>query len=164
MKKILKIILLHTVVIWYLICVICYIFFKPQILSIETKHSPQLSSINSIDYRLDSSLIVNIESKKFIVHKGFETDIGAVPITLWAYLSDNQNPYINPVIVHDYLYACHNNISRQYIDIILFSYLIEQGISIRKAYEIYIAARVFGWLHFNKNNCSIRTKLNVTTK
>lgn len=96
---------------------------------------------------------VTIDGKKYIVPKDFETDLASIPRVLWPIFAPQYSGFVAPAILHDYLYRCPNNITRQYADEVLYSALISKDITPFVASKFYLGVRLFGGSHFEHGVC-----------
>jgi len=100
-------------------------------------------------------MIVDIDDQTFIVPRHFNSDLASIPRWYWPILSPRHSKLVYPGILHDYLYSCPANLSREYTDRVLFSALISEGVSRYTAYKMYYAVRLFGASHFKSDNYCI---------
>lgn len=105
------------------------------------------------DYKTCKPLRVTIDDNKYIVPKDFETDLASIPRFLWPFFAPQYSRYVAPAILHDYLYRCNNNVTRQFADEVLYSALIMQNVSPFTAVKFYLGVRLFGGSHFNQGDC-----------
>lgn len=88
-----------------------------------------------------------------IIPGGFLTDLASIPRWLWPIIAPARSDFIGAAILHDYLYAVHSGFTRSQIDRILLHSLIENGTSPLRAYQMYVAVRMFGSKYFDKGVC-----------
>lgn len=156
MRSNIKKFFIYILVFWYLFLISFFFFSRPRILPVIFNDTPTYYSLDDIDFILKDSLSVKVGDNKFQVPAKFQTDFGAIPLTIWSYMSNNQENYTYPSILHDYLYSCPAYYNRKAIDEIFYSFLISQGVNPFKAYQLYALVRVFGWMHFSQHGCDIR--------
>jgi hypothetical protein len=119
----------------------------------------RVTPINDGVFQLNQNLIADIDDKPVIIPKGFITDFASIPKLFWSVESPFDMKTIAPSILHDYLYTCPNNLSRQKIDSIFYSSLIDNLVNPVKSYLYWLAVRIAGSSHFNKDNhCAIASK------
>ena len=106
------------------------------------------------NYLTCAEVNVLIDNHKIKIPKSLNTDLASIPHVLWSIISPGYVPFIGPAILHDYLYACHNDYSRYDIDNIFYSALLNNNVNRLTAYEIYLAVRLFGGDYFvNGKSC-----------
>lgn len=105
------------------------------------------------DYKTCKSMRVTIDDKKYIVPKDFETDLASVPRLLWPLFAPQYSGFVAPAILHDYLYRCPNDITRQFADEVLYSALITENVTAFTASKFYLGVRLFGASHFEHGVC-----------
>lgn len=103
-------------------------------------------------YELKSDFKAFDGKRTYIVPKGFLTDFASIPRLLWPVFNPNEIKVIPPAILHDFMYACPNDVSRAEADSIFYSALIDNLVNPVKAYTYYLAVRLMGWKHYNKDN------------
>ncbi len=96
---------------------------------------------------------VIIDDKKYTVPKDFETDLASVPRLLWPIFAPQYSGFVAPAILHDYLYRCPNDITRQFADEVLYSALITENVTAFTASKFYLGVRLFGASHFAHGEC-----------
>lgn len=108
-------------------------------------------------YQTCHSITVTIDHFIVEIPTDFDTDLASIPRWLWEFIAPSRSDFIPASVLHDYLYTCNNGYKREEIDEIFYQSLISSGVSKMNAYEMYIAVRLFGNNHFNKDQrCSIR--------
>lgn len=105
------------------------------------------------DYKTCKSMRVIIDDKKYTVPKDFETDLASVPRLLWPIFAPQYSGFVAPAILHDYLYRCPNDITRQFADEVLYSALITENVTAFTASKFYLGVRLFGASHFAHGEC-----------
>lgn len=105
------------------------------------------------DYKTCKAIRVSVDEKKYIIPKGFETDLASIPRLLWPIFAPQYSGFVAPAILHDYLYRCPNNITRQYADEVLYSALIAENVTAFTASKFYLGVRLFGGSHFEHGVC-----------
>ncbi len=105
------------------------------------------------EYKTCKSIRVTIDDKKYMVPKGFETDLASVPRILWPILAPQYSGFVAPAILHDYLYHCGNKITRQFADEVMYSALISENVTPFIASKFYLGVRLFGGAHFEHGGC-----------
>lgn len=118
-----------------------------------------LSPVSDGVFELERKFIIQIDSETIIIPKGFQSDFASIPRVFWSVQSPYDYKNIAPAILHDYQYTCPNNLSRSKIDSIFYSALIDNRVNPVVAYAFWLAVRVGGSSHFNKDNhCAIADK------
>ena len=84
----------------------------------------------------------------------FTTDLASIPRWLWPIIAPTRSDIMGAAILHDYLYSDHMGFTRSEIDEIFLQALLDSGTPMLRAYEMYLAVRVFGGLHFNQGHLS----------
>ena len=105
------------------------------------------------DYKTCQNMRVTIDDKKYTVPKGFETDLASIPRLLWPIFAPQYSGFVAPAILHDYLYRCNNNITRQFADVVLYSALITEDVTAFTASKFYLGVRLFGGSHYVNGVC-----------
>jgi len=111
-----------------------------------------LTPIADNTFELNKNLKAFDGHRYYTVPKGFISDFASIPQILWPVFNPNEFKVIPPAILHDFMYACPNDVSRAEADSIFYSALIDNLVSPVKAYVYYIAVRLFGWKYYNKDN------------
>lgn len=132
------------------VCVLGLFMLKPAQLSVSVLQEASIAPVQGIDFKVEEPLIVRVGKEVFLVPTGFKTDLASIPRWLWSFIAPNEAHYVFPSILHDYLYMYPGDRQRQYIDEIFYSFLLERGVSRFKAYQMYIAVRIFGGSHFGR--------------
>ena len=105
------------------------------------------------EYKTCQKMKVLIDDKKYVVPKGFETDLASIPRLLWPIFAPQYSGFVAPAILHDYLYRCNNNITRVYADEVLYSALITEDVTAFTASKFYLGVRLFGGSHYMNGVC-----------
>lgn len=95
-------------------------------------------------YQTCHNINVTIGHFILVIPKNFDTDLASIPRWLWEFISPARSDFIPASILHDYLYTCHNGFTRQEADDVFYETLKNNGVSTFRAYEMYIAVRLFG--------------------
>lgn len=110
-------------------------------------------------FKLDKKFLIQVDENLYTVPKGFQTDFASIPRVFWPIQSPYDYKNIAPAILHDYQYTCPNNLTREKIDSIFYSALIDNRVNPVVAYAFWLAVRIGGASHFNKDNhCAIADK------
>lgn len=123
-----------------------------------------LNAINVIPlennvFILSKKLTVQIDDYIVVIPKGFQTDFASIPRIFWPIQSPYDYKNIAPAILHDYQYTCPNNLTRSKIDSIFYSSLIDNRVNPVVAYAFWVAVRIGGLSHYNKDNyCAVENK------
>lgn len=118
-----------------------------------------LSPVEEGIFKLEKKFIVQVDNYTITIPKGFHSDFASIPRVFWPVQSPYDYKNIAPAILHDYQYTCPNNLTRRQIDSIFYSALIDNRVNPVVAYAFWIAVRVGGSSHFNKDNhCAIADK------
>lgn len=104
-------------------------------------------------YHTCDALRVKIDGKAYVVPKNFKTDLASIPRFLWSIFAPQYSGFMAPAILHDYLYRCNRNITREFADEVFYSALIVQDVNSFTAAEFYLAVRLFGHYHFGNGDC-----------
>lgn len=89
------------------------------------------------------------------IPSGFYTDLVSVPRWLWPFIAPARSEFMASAILHDYLYGCNMGFTRAQIDRIFLVALLNNGVSMMSAYQMYWAVRIFGGTHFTNAKCVI---------
>jgi hypothetical protein len=109
--------------------------------------------LRGYNYRTCKDIIVIIDGKKYVIPSGFKTNLASIPRLLWPIFAPQYSGFVAPAILHDYLYQCNTNITRQFADEILYSSLITENVTAFTASKFYLGVRLFGAHHFTKDRC-----------
>jgi hypothetical protein len=109
--------------------------------------------LKGYNYRTCKAMRVSIDGKQYTIPKSFETDLASIPRVLWPILAPQYAGFVSPAILHDYLYRCNNNITRQFADEVLYSALITEDVTAFTASKFFLAVRLFGRSHFINGVC-----------
>jgi len=120
--------------------------------SLQFKERVCIKPFNHYDYLTCQDMQVTIDGKRYVIPKNFETDLASIPRFMWPILSPRYSPFVYPSILHDYLYSCGNLGDRKWADEALYSALRSEGVSKYTAMKFYLGVRVFGAIHYDKNN------------
>jgi hypothetical protein len=84
----------------------------------------------------------------YVVPAGFVTDLASAPRILWAIVPPF-GAYMGAAVLHDFLYSS-KIVSRKDADRIFFAAMIVDGERVWRAWAMYKAVRLFGWLAWRK--------------
>jgi len=119
----------------------------------------QVTPIDNGVFQLNERIVVDVDGKLITIPSGFVTDFASIPRVFWAVDSPFDIKTITPSILHDYMYGCPNGYSREKIDSIFHSALIDNLVNPVKAYAYWLAVRIGGHSYFNKDNhCAVESK------
>lgn len=116
-------------------------------------HEACIIPLKGYNYRTCNPLRVTIDAKHYTIPQNFQTDLASIPRILWPILAPQYAGFISPAILHDYLYRCNNNITRQFADEVLYSALITEDVTAFTASKFFLAVRLFGRSHFINGVC-----------
>lgn len=108
--------------------------------------------LKGYNYRTCTPIKVTIDGKKFIIPKNFKTDLASIPRFLWPIIAPQYSGFVAPAILHDYLYRCSVDMTRQVADEVLYSALITEDVTAFTASKFFLAVRLFGGSHFAVHN------------
>ena len=86
------------------------------------------------------------DGRCFTIPEGFVTDFASVPRCLWSIIPP-MGRYGKAALLHDYLYAVKTT-SRAEADRIFLKAMFMMGTAKWKAYLMYAAVRLFGWVRW----------------
>lgn len=132
------------------ICLTACETFTPLKHDIQFENIPCIRPNKAYNYLTCESVTVNVDGRKVVIPKNFNTDLASIPRWYWTVLSPAYSGLIAPSILHDYLYSCHLNFDRIEADEILYYSLLSNGVSKFTAYKMYIVVRLFGNPHYHK--------------
>lgn len=130
-----------------------YIVGCAQFHKIKFVNEACISPLKGYDYKTCNALRVKIDGVKYVIPKGFETDLASIPRILWPIFAPQYSGFVAPSILHDYLYRCNNNIDRKFADEVLYSALITENVSPFTASKFYLGVRLFGERHYTHGEC-----------
>ncbi len=88
----------------------------------------------------------------FTIAKGYQFDGASIPPVFWiAFYSPYDPKVIKAALVHDFLYDTHE-VSRKEADQVFKSFLEEKGVPRPRAFLMWLAVRMFGWIGWRKPN------------
>lgn len=105
---------------------------------------------------------------RFEIPRGFKTDLAStrirvpwwlfpfrlIAILVWVFFPP-WGEYNNAAILHDFLYATQP-VTRKEADVLFFVDSVESGEKIERAYAMYRALRLFGWIAWRKHRRKAR--------
>lgn len=103
-------------------------------------------------YLICEPIHIKVDDLEITIPAGFNTDLATIPRWLWSFLSPSYSGFVGPSILHDYLYMCPGNLSREYVDQVFYSGLLKNGVSSFTASKMFYAVRLFGHKNFSKGN------------
>ena len=95
-------------------------------------------------YRLTAPFVVSYADRKFLVPRGFETDLASVPRILWSIFPPH-GQYSKAAVLHDYLYRV-SKLSRAHCDRIFLDCMEALGVPLVQRRAMYLGVRMFGGL------------------
>lgn len=143
----------------YILSIICIILLccLAWILTLQiTKVDVHLKSIICLEpyhgytYKTCEPIVYSIEGTRLLLPKFYITDLASIPKIFWSIVSPARSEFMSAAILHDFLYGCHDDLSRKEIDSIFYNLLIDNGVSKSEALFFYLAVRMFGGNHFEE--------------
>lgn len=107
-----------------------------------------ISPYYAYNYVICKDIHISINSKKYIIHKGFKTDLATIPRVLWPCVAPSHSSLMLASVVHDWLYTNTCILSRKDADKIFYELLLTQGVSKFRAKIMYYLVRMFGGMHY----------------
>lgn len=141
---------------WFLLIVLllCACSVTHQI---RIPKNPCFYPFQNYDFTLCKKFKFYVDYQEFIIDKGFATDLATVPRILWSLYSPMKTETIPGAVIHDYLYFCPGEMSRQEADAIFYDALVLEGLPQTTAFRYWLAVRLFGKSHFNAGAvCTMR--------
>jgi hypothetical protein len=127
--------------------------------NVEFLNSLSLSPKKNNNFVLSDDFKIRVDDNLLIIPKGFETDLASIPRVFWPIAAPHEYKNIAPAIIHDYQYTCPKNLTREKIDSIFYSSLIDNRVNPVVAYGFWLAVRVGGASHFIQDiDCAITDK------
>lgn len=107
-----------------------------------------LSYKDSNRWEIRKEIIVNLitDGSRYVVIKGFITDLASIPRIFWAILPPF-GKYILAAIIHDYMYKS-KQVSRKFADKEFLLRMKEDGVPFLTRNIMYHTVRAFGWLYW----------------
>ena len=102
------------------------------------------------EWILLNDLVVVVDGKKLYIPAGTTTDFASVPRLLWWLFPPHDKDYLVASIVHDFFYRTQIR-SRKEADEIFLKLMLKNGTPKWKAYLMYGAVRIFGWIAWKRN-------------
>lgn len=109
--------------------------------------------LSHYNYKTCKAIRVSIDERKYIIPKDFQTDLASIPRFLWPVFAPQYSGFVSPSILHDYLYRCRTDVTRQFADEVLYSALITKNVPAFIASKFYLGVRLFGESHFQPGEC-----------
>ncbi len=134
------------------------------ILVAATKQNYRIQFVNVVclnphedySYHTCAPFDVTINDKPYDVPKRFETNLASIPRFLWSIFPPQYTEFVEPAVLHDYMYSCPKGLSRRFADDVLYSALIHNHVSKFTASIFWISARLFGDEYFNNtDSCAL---------
>lgn len=123
------------------------------VLEVKFEDMPCIKPYADYKYLTCNAVKVQVVDEAFVkpieIPKEFKTDLASIPRLAWTFVPPNYSPFIAPSILHDYLYTCHNGMSRKEVDTIYYNALLNNGVSQMTSSMFYYAVRLFGNLHYH---------------
>jgi len=112
-------------------------------------------------YHTCEAMHVLIDGGQYVVPKDFKTNLASIPRPLWSIFAPQYTAFVAPAILHDYLYTCGNLGSREWSDEVLYSSLVESGVTRLTAMKFFVVVRLFGASHYeeHENTCFKQDKI-----
>jgi hypothetical protein len=122
----------------------------PHIVSFQ--NTPCVKPHDSYRYTTCDDMHVYIDDVPFRVPAGFDTDFASIPQLFWFHVAPFKANLVAASILHDYMYACPDKLTRRYADDVFYSALISEGVNGNDALKFYYAVRFAGESFFHANN------------
>ncbi len=86
----------------------------------------------------------------YIVPSGFVTGLASIP-RIFRVLYSIHGKHTRAAVLHDWFYATNgHDLTRKFCDNIFYDAMLELDVRKSKAWVIYKAVRMFGWLYWKK--------------
>jgi len=108
-----------------------------------------LTPLKSNVFSISEDFYVRVEDEIIKIPNGFTTNLASVPRILWNIFPPQEYVFIEPAILHDYLYTCHKGYTRERADEILYSFLLYNQVPKFTARLFYLGVRAFGSVYYN---------------
>ena len=108
----------------------------------------KLINLDNGYYRLAEDFVVDVHGFKYLVPKGFRTNLANTPKCLHSILPPDDPRYINAAVLHDYLYSGGYRLSRAKCDKVFYDVMVAEGNSVVLSFFMYLAVRMFGSSHY----------------
>ncbi len=119
----------------------------------EIKSDVCIKPLKAYTYLTCLDIEFSVDSEKFIIPKGFETNLASIPKIAWPILAPAHSSLIRPAIIHDWFYRKTCVFTRKQVDLIFFHMMLNDGISVLRANIMYYAVRLFGWGFYSEAYC-----------
>lgn len=113
------------------------------------KHELIIKPVGRYSWQLVQDFNIQTSIGIITVPKGKVTDFASVPRILWG-LIPPYGRYTEASVVHDYLYSIGYN--RKQADKIFYELMLKAEVNKFKAYTMFKAVRLFGWIPYNKKH------------
>lgn len=133
------------------ILVNAYFESKLVVHDVEIVDKSPLLPLAKYDYLTTEDTSYRIDGDIDIIPNEFRTDFASIPKQLWFIDAPYKANLVYPSLWHDYHYVCPGKLSRKEIDDVFYSLLRYEQTGHFKALKMYIAVRLFGSSHFNKD-------------
>ncbi|MBQ9501870.1 MAG: DUF1353 domain-containing protein [Lentisphaeria bacterium] len=102
---------------------------------------------------------ITFRGRSFVIPRGFESDGASVPRLFWRLVCPPLDPEaVRAGIAHDYIYRTQpEGWTRKDADLMLYCFLVEDGMSPVRARLAYIGVRSFGWIPWLQNRKRLET-------
>lgn len=110
-----------------------------------------ITPIDSKNWRLEQDLVFYYNNKKFVVPKGFVTDLASIP-TPFRWLWKPHDPrWVTAAVIHDYLYTYHGIAhkdewvlyTKEQADLVFLEVMLRTGNHPSRAFLFWFAVHKF---------------------
>lgn len=108
-----------------------------------------IRAAGSDTFKVESDWTYNGARETYTVPAEFVTDGASVPWFFWWVCPPIKPRYLAASVLHDFLYST-KPVSRKDADLTFYRVMIEDGEQLWRAYGMYLAVRLFGWLAWRR--------------
>jgi len=99
---------------------------------------------------LAEDLQIKSSKGKFVIPKGFKTDLASIPKFMWWFIAPTDWGILVPAILHDWITRFHEDFIRLEADQLFREKMKDFKLGFIKRNLAYLAVRLFGWVAWNK--------------
>ena len=135
-----------SLTLFVLLSIIAFLSYIIQInkINVHTDSIICIEPYKGYIYKTCKPIKYTIEGDILTIPELYKTDLASIPRIFWNIVSPARSEFMSAAILHDFLYSCHDNLSRKEIDDIFFNLLIDNGVSKKEALFFYLGVRMFG--------------------
>lgn len=118
-------------------------------INVHTNDIICIEPLKDYTYKTCKPITYTIEDSDLTIPESYETDLASIPRLFWNISSPARSEFMSAAILHDFLYSCHDSLTRKEVDDVFYNLLVDNGVGKTEALVFYMAVRLFGGSHFN---------------